>query len=258
MNVSLRLKGFLAYCLSKPDKWQFHVTQLVSVLKEGRDAIYSIIEEGVESGYIEKSQKKGADGRFFSTDYIIHETSIKKMLPLRDFPEVEKPLVESPTLVRNNSSKKDKINTTLPSKVANEKPSENGGGEKEIPKNTQQQEQPKEKESYSALFFTNSRGVKVQVFESDIYRYFLKSNFSTEIISKAIEESKMTKESVSHPMKYIEGICFRIQKNTISSKSYGKIEDREEKRRQKEEEYNKKLEEHRKQPKGKINVGIRK
>jgi hypothetical protein len=51
-NISLKLKGFLAYCLSKPDNWKFSITYLIRVLKEGKDSIYSVINEGIENGYI--------------------------------------------------------------------------------------------------------------------------------------------------------------------------------------------------------------
>lgn len=77
-TISLRLKGFLAYCLSKPNDWQFHVRQMASVLKEGKTSLYSIIDEGIESGYIKRSeQQKDEAGRFGSTEYLIFEIKQK-------------------------------------------------------------------------------------------------------------------------------------------------------------------------------------
>jgi hypothetical protein len=109
-NISLKLKGFLAYCLSKPDNWHFHVNQLTSVLKEGREAITSAIDEGIEFGYIEREQKKAADGRFLSTDYVIYEVSIKKVLPQTGNPIAENVVTENPKLLKNNGNKNDRSN----------------------------------------------------------------------------------------------------------------------------------------------------
>src|SRR5271157_2736263 len=57
-NISLKLKGFLAYCLSKPDDWKFHIRQMSKVLKEGKDTLYAIVNEGIEHGYIERIENK--------------------------------------------------------------------------------------------------------------------------------------------------------------------------------------------------------
>jgi hypothetical protein len=93
-NISLKLKGFLAYCLSKPNDWKFHVKHLISVLKEGKDAIYAIIEEGIENGYIQKfTQQRKNKGQFETVDYIIYESpqELKKSLPNPDFPDTGLP-----------------------------------------------------------------------------------------------------------------------------------------------------------------------
>ena len=105
MNISLRLKGFLAFCLSKPDHWQFHVRQLSDVLKEGKDALYSIIDEGIEHGYITRQQNITHDGKFSSNDYIIREVPIKKEKPQPAFPDTVTTQTDSPTLVSNDNSK---------------------------------------------------------------------------------------------------------------------------------------------------------
>ena len=97
---------------------------------------------------------------------------------------------------------------------------------------------------HTPLWFTDSKGKKRQVYEEDIYRHFLKSNFPTEIIAQAIEEAKIT-EIVNHPLNFIEAICH----NAMRSKSLGKtkLEDelnkKSEEKRLKEQEYNKKVEE---------------
>lgn len=98
-KISLKLKGFLAYCLSKPDNWKFHIRQMASILKEGKDAIYAIINEGIEYGYIER-EAQIKNGKFQPSNYIIHEIKIKSTVS--EFPDPELPDPESQTLLINN------------------------------------------------------------------------------------------------------------------------------------------------------------
>lgn len=101
-NITLKLKGFLAYCLSKPDDWEFHVRQLASVLKEGKTSLYSIINEGIENGYIGREVQK-KDGKFETTSYVIYETKIVNNSTVSAFLDVENPDVDSRTLLSNDS-----------------------------------------------------------------------------------------------------------------------------------------------------------
>jgi hypothetical protein len=103
VEISLKLKGFLAYCLSKPDNWKFFVRQLVSVLKEGKDALYGIIQEGIDHGYITK-EKQRLKGKFESVEYIIREIPIQKKIAVSGNPDTDKPDTENPPLLSKDSS----------------------------------------------------------------------------------------------------------------------------------------------------------
>jgi hypothetical protein len=97
---------------------------------------------------------------------------------------------------------------------------------------------------YAAMFFTDSRGKKQQVYEEDVYRHFLKSNFPTEIIAQAIEEAKTT-EIVNNPLRFIEGICYNMMQPRNLRKISMDIEvsKKAEERRQRDERTKKILEE---------------
>ena len=98
-DLSFKAKGLWAYCMSKPDNWQFHVTHLATVSKDGIDAVYSALSELEAAGLVEKSQPN-ENGVFGKMDYIIYPYTqqIKIMLPLRDFP-----LPVNPALVSTNT-----------------------------------------------------------------------------------------------------------------------------------------------------------
>lgn len=100
-NLTFKAKGLWAYCMSRPDDWEFNVNHLMTVSKEGKDAIYSAINELVDAGYITKIQNRDK-GKFLSYDYEVSE--IKIILPQRENPLTENPLVENPPLVSIDSS----------------------------------------------------------------------------------------------------------------------------------------------------------
>lgn len=102
-NLSLKAKGLLAYCMSKPDDWHFHVDQLTTVLKEGRVAIRAAFKELIEHGYCKRDQER-TKGQFAGCDYILSETKIfKKSLPKAGFPHAGFPNAENQPLLKNKN-----------------------------------------------------------------------------------------------------------------------------------------------------------
>jgi hypothetical protein len=73
-NLSLKAKGFIAYCLNKHDDWIFQIDHLCSVLKEGEKAIYSVMKECIENGYAYRYQARGSDGKLLPIEFIISDS----------------------------------------------------------------------------------------------------------------------------------------------------------------------------------------
>lgn len=90
-NLSLKAKGLLAFCMTKQDGWQFNVQHLTSVLKEGREAIYSAFNELIEHGYCHRKQKHKDNGDFGKSEYILYETSRKFVEEDADLPYTQNP-----------------------------------------------------------------------------------------------------------------------------------------------------------------------
>lgn len=97
-KMSFRARGLWAFCLSRPDDWTFHVSELIKQCQEGRKAVYSAIEELMEHGYVLRTQPriKRDDGRvtFGETEYIFFESpqqseEFKKSFPLSLFGEAQ-------------------------------------------------------------------------------------------------------------------------------------------------------------------------
>jgi hypothetical protein len=103
-KLSFKAKGLWAYCMSRPDDWEFHVSHLATVSKEKEDAIYSGIKELIDEGYCRKFQtNKGKGegngrGSFGAVDYEIYEEPVSNNFSQTDFPEAKDPLPSNPAL----------------------------------------------------------------------------------------------------------------------------------------------------------------
>ncbi len=89
-DLSWGAKGLWSYLMSRPDNWQVSVSHLCKIYtgRGGRkDAIYSLLNELIESGYCETSQLHAKNGKFEKREYNILE--IKKCLPNRDSTDSE-------------------------------------------------------------------------------------------------------------------------------------------------------------------------
>lgn len=237
MNISLKLKGFLAYCLCKPDDWHFRVSQLASIFKEGKDCILAIIKEGMEAGYIERIIKNDSKGRFLQNDYIIKEIpDIKEKVPQRENPATEKPALERQTLTKDIyiPRNEDTKNNNKPIR------SENVASVK-VPADVVV--------DVEKIFYKGRNGELRSIERSEIFSHFLKLNYPSELISRAIQQFQSQKKLVGNALKLIEAIARSIHNEDTNT---SKFEDKKEKEILEKEEYKIKLEDHKKKPKGKI------
>lgn len=97
--LSLRAKGLLSLMLSLPDDWDYTIAGLVTLSKDGRDAVISAVRELEAAGYVRRSQRKDGKGRFSGYDYEVYETPTKgekdalpsTSSPFTEFPNTGKP-----------------------------------------------------------------------------------------------------------------------------------------------------------------------
>ena len=99
-RLSFKAKGLLGFCLSKPDDWHFSVSHLKTVSTDGKDSIYSALDELVQFGYCERIQIK-EKGRFVTLEYRIYEVPRDKS-PQAENPDAEFADTENPPLLNND------------------------------------------------------------------------------------------------------------------------------------------------------------
>lgn len=101
-RASMKARGLLSTIMSLPDNWKFTMRGLIAILPDGRDSVYSTVDELRELGYCVRKRRPRKQGQFAGFTYIFYESP-----DARDSsPHPEKPDTEKPTQynTKNNNS----------------------------------------------------------------------------------------------------------------------------------------------------------
>lgn len=111
IRLSCKAKGILAVIMGLPDDWDFSIRGILSITKEGRDAVYSAIKELKNYGYCEVSEQKDNNGKFKGYSYCFSDETLLQPLPENPLPE--NPLPENPPQLNTYIIKDLNNNTTF-------------------------------------------------------------------------------------------------------------------------------------------------
>ena len=101
-KMSLKAKGLLSLMLSLPDDWNYSISGLVTLSKDGKDSVMSALAELEKFGYLTREREVNEKGQFSGINYNIFEQ-----------PQQEKPIAEKPILANANEEKPIAENTQL-------------------------------------------------------------------------------------------------------------------------------------------------
>lgn len=111
IRLSCKAKGILAVIMGLPDDWDFSIRGILSITKEGRDAVYSAIKELKDYGYCEVSEQKDNNGKFKGYSYCFSDEALLQPYPENPLPE--NPLPENPPQLNTYIIKDLNNNTTF-------------------------------------------------------------------------------------------------------------------------------------------------
>lgn len=114
-RMHLKALGLFAYMWSKPDDWQFYISEIATHFKDGESAVSSAMKELMELGYLKRTQNR-KDGKFSTYDYVLQEIPKPKnhsSVPKSDLPKPEKPKSEKPIPENQGLLITDNTNTDL-------------------------------------------------------------------------------------------------------------------------------------------------
>lgn len=106
-DMSLKAKGLLSLMLSLPDDWNYNISGLVKLSKDGKDSVMSALGELEKFGYLRRDRTTDNKGRFSGIIYNIFEE-----------PQPEKPIAEEQNAEEQkegeqNAEKPPQLNTKL-------------------------------------------------------------------------------------------------------------------------------------------------
>lgn len=116
-NLSIKAKGFLAVVMSLPEDWEFTIGGICSVLKEGKTAIYSAIQELKDCGYCKIDIFRDEKGMITGNDYTFRE------VPKFEEQYNGNPHSENPNVGNKRQINKEEINNGIDKAKSKEKES---------------------------------------------------------------------------------------------------------------------------------------
>ena len=103
-DMSLKAKGLLSLMLSLPDTWNYSISGLVTLSKDGKDSVMSALSELERFGYLSRKQVVNSKGQFNGVEYNIFE-----------LPQLDNAVAELP---KSANKKAEKLNAEKPRQLS--------------------------------------------------------------------------------------------------------------------------------------------
>lgn len=102
-RLSWAARGLLVFLLGKPDHWEISVAHLrgetaTSAKPTGRDGVYGLLQELINTGYVQRHQGRQDNGLLGEINYLVSESPLPAQ-PLPASPDTAQPYPANPTLV---------------------------------------------------------------------------------------------------------------------------------------------------------------
>ena len=104
-KMSLKAKGLLSLMLSLPDDWNYSISGLVTLSKDGKDSVMSALAELEKFGYLSRERVVNEKGQFAGVEYNIYEE------PQREKPNADKQNEEKQKAGKANAENRQQLNT---------------------------------------------------------------------------------------------------------------------------------------------------
>ena len=114
-NLSLKAKGFLTVVMALPDDWDFSIKGICSILKEGKSAIYGVIQELKENRYCKATPSRDEKGLILGVDYMFYEEPYEEE-PQQDNPHTENRDMDNMPQLNTKDDKENNRTKDLPKK----------------------------------------------------------------------------------------------------------------------------------------------
>lgn len=108
-QMSLKAMGLMSLMLSLPDNWEYSISGLTKLARDGKDSVMNALTELEHFGYLKRTRRYDERGRFAGYDYDIFEQP-QAVTPYSGNPNTDKPYSEKP-----NTENPPQLNTYIQS-----------------------------------------------------------------------------------------------------------------------------------------------
>ena len=112
-KMSLKAKGLLSLMLSLPEDWNYSISGLVTLSKDGKDSVMSALAELEEFGYLVRHRTINSKGQFSGIEYNIFEQ------PQKEIPIAENQNSENQHSEKSNAENPTQLNTNKTNRLIN-------------------------------------------------------------------------------------------------------------------------------------------
>lgn len=114
-NLSLRAVGLFCKMHSLPDTWDYTVSGLCKICKDGKDSVRAGLRELEAAGYLVRSQAHDSSGRFSSSEYTLYDVPCPPLAenPPTVNPTAVSPSAENPPQLNIYKQNKKEVNTPI-------------------------------------------------------------------------------------------------------------------------------------------------
>ena len=208
--------------LSLPDNWDYTLSGLAVINKEGVDSIRTAVNELENNGYVVRSQGRSEAGKFGNNEYIVYEQPSSPKPPLEkpssDNPTTGFPITENPTQLNIDKENKELQNKDQSIYHSNESKENDGMDtiddiQNKVKKNIEYEilveRYPKDKDRIKELY-----GLMVEVLNSNRISF----NIAGETIPTVLVKSRFMEINQQH----IEYVIDSINQNRTKVKDIKK------------------------------------
>ncbi|MBO0468567.1 helix-turn-helix domain-containing protein [Enterococcus plantarum] len=167
-ELSLKAKGLHSLMLSLPDNWDYTMTGLACICKDGLSSIRATIQELEKHGYLFRKRIRNSKGQLTETEYTILECPVQQHS--HSSPTFENQTLDNPTLANPTQDKpmEDKHTQSITNELKTNK-------------------------STTDLLITN---INQSILESkmdgmDVYRQLIKENIAYDILKTQIDTTRL-------------------------------------------------------------------
>ena len=104
-GMSLKAKGLLSLMLSLPEDWNYSISGLTKLSKDGKDSVMSALQELEKFGYLSRQQLVNSKGQFSGVEYHIYEE------PQQGKPVAANPNSDIEKAAKPNAENRPQLNT---------------------------------------------------------------------------------------------------------------------------------------------------